>query len=184
MSGRFFAVFVLLSAALHAAVLFMPRSGFSDAETIPVRLEKEDRKNVDMILPEIKILGDVSEIKKEEKTDKKTQGMSNPEKHRASGEDEKQMLIYNDMVKQRIQNARKYPYTARKHGVEGEVTAEFEIKRSGDIGQVKLVSSSGADILDNEALATVKRAAPYPEIPAVHKENILKKRITLIFKLN
>lgn len=49
----------------------------------------------------------------------------------------------------------KYPEEAYKNGAQGRVTLQFVISRKGDIKDVKVVKSSGNELLDNEALRVV-----------------------------
>ena len=49
----------------------------------------------------------------------------------------------------------KYPEEAYKIGAQGRVTLQFVISRKGDIKDVKVVKSSGNELLDNEAMRVV-----------------------------
>ena len=49
----------------------------------------------------------------------------------------------------------KYPEEAYKSGAQGRVTLQFVISRKGDIKDVKVVKSSGNELLDNEAMRVV-----------------------------
>jgi protein TonB len=59
-----------------------------------------------------------------------------------------------------------YPEWARDQGVEGRALVAFTITRSGQVTAVSLAGSSGASILDQATLAMVRRAAPFPAMPA------------------
>jgi len=48
----------------------------------------------------------------------------------------------------------------------GEVHVTFVVSASGAASQIAVSRSSGHAVLDKEAIATVKRAAPFPPIPA------------------
>ncbi len=50
-----------------------------------------------------------------------------------------------------------YPQEAKQRGVQGEVTLRVEVLRSGQVGQIEIRKSSGYEILDRSALATVKQ---------------------------
>lgn len=65
-------------------------------------------------------------------------------------------------IRSRIERAKRYPMLARKLGLTGVSLARFQIDPSGRPQSVSLKSSSGQKILDDEALATIQRAAPYP----------------------
>ena len=65
-------------------------------------------------------------------------------------------------IRARIERAKRYPLLARKSGIEGRSLVRFQIAEDGSPDGVSLKSSSGSRILDDEALATIRRAAPYP----------------------
>ncbi|MBI4411931.1 MAG: energy transducer TonB [Deltaproteobacteria bacterium] len=66
------------------------------------------------------------------------------------------------LIRQKIMQAKSYPLAARRRGIEGTVKIRFRIAKDGNLEQVAVVLSSGSDLLDQEAVATVKRALPYP----------------------
>lgn len=60
---------------------------------------------------------------------------------------------------------KRYPDGARARGVQGMVSVAFTIDRSGQIIASHVVQSSGSPLLDEEALAVLKRASPLPRPP-------------------
>ena len=50
-----------------------------------------------------------------------------------------------------------YPFAARRNGMEGSVVLRAHVLEDGHCAEVKLMTSSGHDLLDNSALETVKR---------------------------
>jgi TonB family protein len=50
-----------------------------------------------------------------------------------------------------------YPQEAKQRGYQGEVTLRVEVLGSGQVGQIEIRRSSGYEILDRSALATVKQ---------------------------
>ena len=68
-------------------------------------------------------------------------------------------------IKERIEKEFVYPRIARRRGLEGQVTVSFIICADGTAQDVKIIDSSGHKILDNNAIACVKRAAPFPPPP-------------------
>lgn len=60
---------------------------------------------------------------------------------------------------------KRYPRRARKNGQEGTVEVEFVIDGGGRLLDHRILSSSGIEVLDDEALALIERAAPMPPIP-------------------
>jgi protein TonB len=65
----------------------------------------------------------------------------------------------------RLQRAKRYPDQARSHGDQGVATTTFTMDRSGRVLSVGLVRSSGSTLLDEEAVALVRRAEPLPSLP-------------------
>jgi periplasmic protein TonB len=63
----------------------------------------------------------------------------------------------------RIESSKRYP--SRAHGEKGIAEVTFEIDRNGHVLNSRLVRSSGSAILDEDALATLKRADPFPAPP-------------------
>ncbi len=96
--------------------------------------------------------------------------------------DEKNMLRYQDMIKKRIQEVRNYPLWAKKQGLEGYVDVSFEILSAGTINNEKVERSSGIKIFDKESLATIRRAAPFPEIPS-NVINQIQMQVRIVFDL-
>ena len=58
----------------------------------------------------------------------------------------------------------RYPPQAR--GAQGVVTVAFRIDRQGNVVSSRIAKSSGSAVLDADALAMIKRAAPLPPPPA------------------
>jgi len=75
-------------------------------------------------------------------------------------------------IKEGIQNNITYPRLARKMGWEGKVVVSFVITEDGMVIDVKIVESSGFSLLDNNAIKTIKKTAPFPK-PPVRAEMIL-----------
>ncbi len=65
-------------------------------------------------------------------------------------------------IKDNIQKGIAYPRIARKMGWEGKVIVSFVVDKDGKIQDVHIVKSSGFAALDKNAIATIKKAAPFP----------------------
>jgi protein TonB len=72
---------------------------------------------------------------------------------------------YPGKIVAKLRRALRYPSGARGRRLNGVAQVRFVVGRSGDVGSVGLAASSGSPILDEAALATVHRAAPFPPIP-------------------
>lgn len=80
-----------------------------------------------------------------------------------------------NLIRSSIERAKTYPAGARRRGIEGTATAEFAISGNGRPVNIRIVRSSGSQILDAAALETITRAAPFPvvsgvvEVPIVYR---------------
>lgn len=93
------------------------------------------------------------------------------------------MLRYQDLVKQRIEEVRRYPFWAKRQGFEGAVGLRFVILYSGYTREAEVVRSSGFKILDQEAIATIVRASPFPPIPDEISQDFANMEVAIVFKL-
>jgi len=85
-------------------------------------------------------------------------------------------------VRNRLEQAKRYPWLARVRGQEGTVRIEFMIDSSGEAREIRLLESSRSEILDREALETVKRAGRFPGRPDLGNENV-RIDVPLVFQL-
>lgn len=72
---------------------------------------------------------------------------------------------YNAQVIAHLQRYRTYPEQARASRITGVSIVRFTLGASGNVVSVSLAGSSGAGVLDQAALAMVRRASPFPPIP-------------------
>ncbi len=70
-----------------------------------------------------------------------------------------------DHIQRGIQRQINYPRTAQRMGWEGKVVVEFLICKDGTVKNIKIVESSGFKALDKNAIASIKKAAPFPVPP-------------------
>jgi protein TonB len=71
---------------------------------------------------------------------------------------------YGHIVTQ-LERNKSYPLAAREHGEKGVVELAFSIDREGRVLSSRIVKSSGYAALDQETIATVRRAQPFPVPP-------------------
>jgi periplasmic protein TonB len=64
-----------------------------------------------------------------------------------------------------INRYKRYPVEARANHIEGVVTVEFTLDRSGNVISSQVTQSSGSSVLDQEAMAMLTRSAPLPPPP-------------------
>ncbi|HWM31248.1 MAG TPA: energy transducer TonB [Methyloceanibacter sp.] len=60
---------------------------------------------------------------------------------------------------------KRYPAEARSRNVQGVTRVEFKIAASGHLVEAEIVKGSGSTLLDEEALAVLRRASPFPAPP-------------------
>lgn len=72
---------------------------------------------------------------------------------------------YPGKIVSRLRRALRYPREAQRQRIRGEVHVGFVVSGNGQVGSVRVVRSSGTDVLDRAAMETVRRAAPFPPIP-------------------
>jgi protein TonB len=58
-----------------------------------------------------------------------------------------------------------YPERAREMGWQGKVKVSFVISSNGFVQDIRILESSGVEILDKNAVETVKKASPFPRPP-------------------
>ncbi len=85
-------------------------------------------------------------------------------------------------ARMKIERAKRYPRMARRMGYEGKVVVSFQIDEQGKAGDIKLVRSCGYSELDEEAMATLRRASPFPSPLLIEKEK-LTLEVPILFKL-
>jgi protein TonB len=92
-----------------------------------------------------------------------------------------QYISYFASIKRKIELVWQYPYEAAAAGIQGELTLDFVIARSGAVNSIDLVRSSGSKILDDEAIRSIRKAAPFDPIPAEYKIPSLQIRGRFVY---
>jgi TonB family protein len=72
---------------------------------------------------------------------------------------------WHQLLRDRIEQTKRYPAEARRQGIEGTAEVEFQVARDGSVTEVVVVRSSGFPILDHASVETIRRAVPLPAIP-------------------
>jgi len=73
---------------------------------------------------------------------------------------------YRAKVAAQLKRKRFYPNAARRDRLTGTATVSFTLNAGGKVTAARVVRSSGERILDEAAVEMVRRASPYPPIPA------------------
>jgi periplasmic protein TonB len=77
-----------------------------------------------------------------------------------------EIASYRGLVLAHLARYKDYPEQARAQGIAGKPAVSFTLSRNGSVISVSLLRASGATLLDQATLAMVRRAAPFPPMPA------------------
>ena len=91
---------------------------------------------------------------------------------------------YFSRIKQQIQRVWVYPSQGIKRTLSGELTLKFEISRDGNLLSLRLINSSGSNILDANAVKAVRGAAPYYPFPITITKKKLSILATFVYNAN
>jgi len=89
--------------------------------------------------------------------------------------DEAQFSIISKLVREHLE----YPYLARRMGWEGEVLLFFRLTPTGEVEEIKVLKSSGFEVLDKSAVNAVKKASKHFPRP----KQIVLIKLPIQFKL-
>ncbi|GEM_PF-1743171 len=89
---------------------------------------------------------------------------------------------YAGRVLAHLQRHKRYPSSAARRRLSGVVTIRFSIDASGRLRGVSLRGSSGEQVLDEAALAMVRRADPFPKIPGGLGRNAMSFTVPVRFR--
>lgn len=88
---------------------------------------------------------------------------------------DKRYISYTGILKKRLAACWGYPKEAKEKSMEGKTHAIFHLSRDGNLTGVEVTGPSGYEILDQEGLDAIKRAAPFPPFP----ESITVERLNI-----
>jgi periplasmic protein TonB len=86
-------------------------------------------------------------------------------------------------LRERIEALKRYPSFAKSRKWEGKVVIEADISESGDIVRVQVAESSGHTVLDDEAMAVVRKSSPVP-LRYELGQSFITIRVPIVYKLN
>jgi periplasmic protein TonB len=72
---------------------------------------------------------------------------------------------YAKIIRARLIQNWDYPAAARENLIEGKLLVLFTLTKEGHLAAFRILEPSGARILDEEALRTIRAAAPFPPFP-------------------
>jgi protein TonB len=80
-----------------------------------------------------------------------------------------------------LRRFRAYPAAAADQGIRGTATVTFTVNGSGAVMSARLAGGSGHAILDEAAVTMVKRASPFPPIPAALAQSTMTVTVPVRF---
>lgn len=83
-----------------------------------------------------------------------------------------------------IKRYQKYPKSAKRKNQTGSPVVRFVFDRAGNVLEAQVVRSSGFESLDEDAIATFKRASPLPPLPPEIEGDTLARNIPINYNLN
>ena len=98
--------------------------------------------------------------------------------------DEGALKSYIGQVRRSVLGAKRYPEASRRAGRQGKLQVQFTILKNGEVGNVRLLTETPYPNLNREAMAAVKRAAPFSGIPDSIMQQSLKVVLPFRFELN
>jgi TonB family protein len=94
------------------------------------------------------------------------------------------MQHYLSGVLARIEQARRYPESARRMRQQGSVQVSFAIGRDGELHQpARLVAPSPFGSLNRAACNSVQRSTPFPPLPSCIHSDTLDVTVRIVFQL-
>lgn len=166
----------LVGAGVFDFALVKPEKPFEvdfniEEEVLPEQYEIQEEKKIENPI-----------LEKEEIIEPVEQETIEPEE--VDEEFKKSLLRYQDTIKQKIQEEKRYPRWALRIGHEGITQIVFNVLSSGRVDDLRLKQSSGFEELDKEALDAVRRASPFLSFPEKLNENEIQVEIDIIFRIS
>lgn len=86
-------------------------------------------------------------------------------------------------IAQLIRDNLTYPWIAQQTNMQGSLKLKIHLFHTGELLNVKLIQPSGCALLDDDAIRTVKKIAPYPPFPPKLKLKELRIRLPITYKI-
>ncbi len=90
---------------------------------------------------------------------------------------------WRDQVVAQLQRAKRYPSGAQSRREQGVVTLNFTLSRGGSVLVRSIARSSGNSELDQEVMAMVARASPFPQFPPGMTQSSVNLSVPVRFSL-
>lgn len=90
---------------------------------------------------------------------------------------------YGALLSREIVKYKQYPRIAEMRGWQGVVEIDIQLDGNGSLITTEIHTSSGYELLDNQALEMVKKASPMPTPPEGLRNKIFKVMVPISFRL-
>jgi TonB family protein len=97
---------------------------------------------------------------------------------------DKRYASYTGVLKKRLAAVWGYPREAKAKSMEGKAHALFSLTRDGHLTGAEITGPSGHEILDQEGLDAIRRAAPFPPFPGSISVERLNINVTFEYRLS
>jgi TonB family protein len=97
---------------------------------------------------------------------------------------DKRYVSYTGLIKKRLTACWGYPREAKENKMEGKAYAIFSLSKDGHLTGVEITGTSGYEILDQEGLDAIRRAAPFPPFPESITVERLNIKVTFEYRLS
>jgi protein TonB len=89
---------------------------------------------------------------------------------------------YLGIVVAHLRRFKRYPAEAQAANIHGTTRVRFSVGANGEVLATRIVASSGAKLLDQEAVAMIARAGPFPPIPPEFKRTSMTFTVPVRFQ--
>lgn len=167
-----------------------PRPAYQVAEAKPEKRVKETataeaakpvKRSAEIVAPAGKSKASQKPVEKEQKPTRSsasTAGSASAKGGASAGAAAK----YGQRLLSHVERHKRYPQAAARQKITGATKLAITIDRSGQLAGAKVAVGSGHTILDEEAVAVARRAAPYPRPPDGVGGGTISFSVTLRFK--
>ncbi|MGE0626251.1 MAG: energy transducer TonB [Hyphomicrobiaceae bacterium] len=95
----------------------------------------------------------------------------------------RQLMTWQKSLALHLNRHKRYPSAARQRSIKGMATVLFTIDRTGAVVTVRIIKGSGSSILDEEAMAMLRRASPLPAPPPGTTSEALTMSVPISFEM-
>jgi TonB family protein len=165
------------SSVIKSVVIYKSRPSLRKSVNAPVRSFVQADINSKPVKGGIKVA--MVQGKKHFKTRKlpKSRGVPNIV-------DKGALKSYMIQVQRSVEGAKRYPESSRRAGRQGKLKVQFTILKNGEVDNITLLTETPYPNLNREAMAAVKRAAPFSGFPDIIMKQSLKVILPFRFEIN